>query len=82
MPRPAHDRLYHRASVLLHTMQKELFRGTEYANITFKTIQNKVIKTTAWVKEMKPKIKVEFPRTFTTKGLQVKAFEMLSMLRI
>ena len=70
------------AYVLLHTMQKELFKGTEYANTTFKTIQNKVIKTAALVKEMKTKIKVEFPKSCVTKQLQVKAFEMLCLLRI
>ena len=70
------------AYVLLHTMQKELFKGTEYANATFKTIQNKVIKTAAWVKEMKTKIKIEFPKSCVTKELQIKAFEMLCLLRI
>ena len=70
------------AYVLLHTMQKELFKGTEYANATFKTIQNKVIKTAAWVKEMKTKIKVEFPKSSVTKELQIKAFEMLCLLRV
>jgi hypothetical protein len=69
------------AYVLLHTMQKELFKGTEYANATFKTIQNKIIKTAAWVKEMKTKIKIEFPVSCITKEVQVKAFEMLSLLR-
>lgn len=70
------------AYVLLHTMQKELFKGTEYANATFKTIQNKIIKTAAWVKEMKTKIKVEFPISCITKELQVKAFEMLCLLKV
>ena len=70
------------AYVLLHTMQKELFKGTEYANATFKTIQNKIIKTAAWVKEIKTKIKVEFPKSCATKELQIKAFEMLCLLRI
>ena len=37
----------------MHTMQKKLFRGTEFENATFKTIQNKIIKTAAWVKELK-----------------------------
>jgi len=69
------------AYVLLHTMQKELFKGTEYANASFKTIQNKIIKTAAWVKEMKTKIKIEFPKSCITKELQVKAFEMLCLLR-
>jgi len=70
------------AYVLLHTMQKELFKGTKFANATFKTIREKIIKTAAWVKEMKTKIKIEFPKTCTTKGLQENAFEMLSVLRI
>lgn len=74
--------LHSAAYILLHTMQKQLFKGTEYANATFKTIQNKVIKTAAWVKEMKTKIKVEFPKSCITKELQVKAFEILGILRI
>lgn len=69
------------AYVLLHTMQKELFKGTGFANATFKTIREKVIKTAAWVKEMKTKIKVEFSKTCTTKDLQENAFEMLSVIR-
>ena len=70
------------AYVLLHTMQKQLFKGTQYANATFKTIQNKVIKTAARVKEMKTRIKVEFPKSCVTKELQIKAFEMLCLLRV
>ena len=69
------------AYVLLHTMQKELFKGTDYANATFKTIQNKIIKTAAWVKEMKTKIKIELPHFCPTKDIQIKSFEMLSLLR-
>lgn len=70
------------AYVLLHTMQKELFKDTQFANATFKTIREKIIKTAAWVKEMKTKIKIELPKTCATKALQTNAFEMLSMLRI
>ena len=70
------------AYVLLHTMQKELFKGTDYANATFKTIQNKIIKTAAWVKEMKTKIKIELPQFCPTKDIQIKSFEMLSLLKI
>ena len=69
------------AYVLLHTMQKELFRGTEFANATFKTVQNKIIKTAAWVKELKTKIKIELPQFCPTKDIQLKCFEMLSLLR-
>lgn len=74
--------LHSMAYVLLHTMQKELFRGTEFANATFKTIQNKIIKTAAWVKEMKTKVKIELPRFCTTKAIQQRSFEMLSMLKV
>lgn len=73
--------LHSMAYVLLHTMQKELFRGTEFANATFKTIQNKIIKTAAWVKEMKTKVKIELPKFCTTKEIQQRSFEMLALLR-
>lgn len=69
------------AYVLLHTMQKELFSGTEFENATFKTIQNKVIKTAAWVKELKTKIKIELPECCPIKQLQTNAYERLSLLR-
>lgn len=68
------------AYVLMHTMQKELFKGTELVNATFKTLQNKIIKTAAWVKEMKTKIKIDFPKFCPTKELQAKSFQMLGML--
>jgi len=41
------------AYVLLHTLQKQVLKGSEYANATMKTIQNRIIKTAAWVKEMR-----------------------------
>lgn len=69
------------AYVLIHTMQKELFRNTEFENATFKTIQNKIIKTAAWVKELKTKIKIELPQCCPTKYIQTNAFEMLSLLQ-
>jgi len=62
-------------------MQKELFKGSDLANATFKTIQNKIIKTAAWVKEMKTKIKIEFPRFCPNRDLQIKSFQILEVLR-
>ena len=53
--------LHSAAYVLLHTLQAEVLRGTEYAKATFKTIREKIIKVAAYVKEMKTKIKIEFP---------------------
>jgi len=69
------------AYILIHTLQKQVLKGSEYANATMKTIQLKIIKTAAWVKEMKTKIKIELPQFCTTKKEQIKGFEMLIMLR-
>ena len=74
--------LHSMAYVLLHTLQKEVLRGTEFANATFKTIQNKIIKTAAWVKELKTKIKIELPRCCPTKTIQSNCLDMFSIMRI
>jgi len=69
------------AYVLIHTLRKEVLKGTEYANATMKTVQIRIIKTAAWVKEMKTRIKIELPRFCPTKNEQLNGFEMLLMLR-
>jgi hypothetical protein len=53
--------LHSAAYVLLHTLQTEVLRTTQYAHSTFKTIREKIIKVAAYVKEIKTKIKIEFP---------------------
>jgi len=73
--------LHSMAYILIHTLQKQILKGSEYANATMKTIQNKIIKTAAWVKEMKTRIKIELPRFCPTKEEQIKGFEMLMLLR-
>jgi len=73
--------LHSMAYILIHTLQKEVLKESEYANATMKTIQIKIIKTAAWVKEMKTKIKIELPRFCTTKSEQVRGYESLIMLR-
>jgi hypothetical protein len=69
------------AYTLIHTLQKQVLKGSEYANATMKTIQNKIIKTAAWVKEMKTKIKIEMPHFCISKNEHVKGFEMLMLIR-
>ena len=69
------------AYVLIHTLQKEVLRGTEFANSTMETIQLKLLKTAAKVKELKTKIKIEFPRICPVKNIQTKAFNILEILR-
>jgi hypothetical protein len=73
--------LHSMAYILIHTLQKQVLKGSEYANATMKTFQNKIIKTAAWVKEMKTRIKIELPRFCPTKEEQIKGFEMLMLLR-
>jgi hypothetical protein len=70
------------AYALLHTFQKEMLRGTEFVNTTFKTIQNKIIKTTAWVREMKTIVRIELPRCCPTKTIQSNWLEMFSIMRV
>lgn len=72
--------LHSMAYVLIHTLQKEVLRGTQYANATMKTIQNKIIKTAAHIKELKTKIKVEFPISATTKQVQSNAYQLLQFI--
>jgi hypothetical protein len=73
--------LHSMAYILIHTLQKEVLKGSEYANATMKTIQIKIIKTAAWVKEMKTKIKIELPQFCTTKTEQIRSYERLIILR-
>lgn len=53
--------LHSAAYVLLHNLQTQTLCGTQYAKSTFKTIREKIIKVAAYVKEIKTKIKIEFP---------------------
>jgi hypothetical protein len=73
--------LHSMAYILIHTLQKQVLKGTEYVNATMKTIQLKIIKTAVWVKEMKTKIRIELPQFCSTKNEQLRSFEMLRMLR-
>jgi len=67
--------------ILIHTLQKEVLKGSVYANATMKTIQLKIIETGAWVKEMKNRIKIELPQFCPARNEQLKGFEMLILLR-
>ena len=69
--------LHSAAYVLIHTLQKEVLNGTDYANATMKTIQLKILKTAAWVREMKTKIKIELPKAFANIVVQKQAFDVL-----
>ncbi len=68
--------LHSAAYVLMHTLQTEVLRTTEYANATFKTIREKIIKVAAYVKEIKTKIKIELPASCP----QISAFNTCLLL--
>ncbi len=68
--------------MLLHTLQKEVLAGTQFYNATMETLQLKLIKVAARVKEMKTKIKIEFPRSCPVKLQQNKAFRIFEVLRV
>jgi hypothetical protein len=69
------------AYISLHTFQKEVLQGTKYFNSTMKTLQLKLLKVAAYVKEMKTKIKIEFPMSCPVKEVQTKAFGIFEVLR-
>jgi len=69
------------AYVLMHTMQKEVLKGTEFVNSTMKTLQLKLLKTAAKVKELKTKINIEFPRTFPFRHVQKNTFLIFEAIR-
>jgi len=69
------------AYVLMHTLQKEILKGTEFVNSTMQTLQLKVLKTAAKVQELKTKIKIEFPRTCIARQVQTLAFRIFATMR-
>jgi len=72
--------LHSAAYVLLHTMQKNLFRGTEWATAQFDRIQLRILKIGAVVRELKTKIMVHLPQSYPLKQLLQKACGILVQL--
>ncbi len=70
------------AYVLIHTLQNELLKSTEFCNATMKTIQLKLIKVAARVKIMKSKVIVELPVEFYSKWVYEKLLLMFSQIRV
>ncbi len=73
--------LHSAAYALIHSLQKGAFNASEFCGSTMKTIQLKILKTAAWVKEMKTKIKIELPQSFAEIITQKEAFEYFSYYR-
>jgi hypothetical protein len=74
--------LHSAAYVLIHTLQKEVLKGTEFCKATMKTIQLKLIKVAARVKILKTKVIIDLPSVFYSKWAIEKALGMFEVLRI
>jgi hypothetical protein len=74
--------LHSAAYVLIHSLQNEVLKGTEFCKATMKTIQLKLIKIAARVKVMKTKVKIELPSVFYSKWAFEKCFNIFETMRI
>ena len=73
--------LHSAAYVLLHSLQKEVLKGTEFAHCTMQTLQLKLLKIASRVKEMKTKINLFLPQSYPYNNIFTKALEMFAVLR-
>jgi len=69
------------AYVLLHALRTEALANTEYATATIKTIRLRLIKIAAYVKEMKTRIRIKFPKQFPDLNVIVNCMGNFEMLR-
>jgi len=67
---------------LIHSLQNEVLKGTEFCKATMKTIQLKLIKIAARVKVMKTKVRIELPAEFYSKWALKKCFRVFDAMRI
>ena len=74
--------LHSAAYVLIHLLQNEVLKGTEFCKATMKTIQLKIIKVATRVKVMKTKIRIELPAEFYSKWAFEKCFRVFEVLRV
>lgn len=73
--------LHSAAYVLMHSLKSKVLKGTNLACATLKTIQLKLFKVAVKVKEMKTRIKLEFPESIVEKHTMMKAFDVFRDLR-
>ena len=71
--------LHSAAYVLIHRLQNQALKHTSFMKVTMKTIQLKILKTAAYVSEMKTKVKIVFPKGFAQLLEQKQAFDNLSL---
>jgi hypothetical protein len=73
--------LHSAAYVLMHSLQENMLKTKGLAAVTMKTLRERFIKIAAQVREMKTKIKVEFPASCPQAKLLENYFPEIGQLR-
>lgn len=73
--------LHSAAYVLIHALQRTVLKATEFETATMHTIQLKILKLSARVRELKTRIKIELPSSCPFQEIFVRAFTFFKILR-
>lgn len=73
--------LHSAAYVFLHTLKTNILKHTRFAHATMETIQLRLLKIGARVRELKTKIKVEVSSAYPLKDILRRSFQMFELLR-
>jgi hypothetical protein len=73
--------LHSAAYVLLHTLRANLLQGTHWAKATFSTLRLRLLKISANVRELKTRIKIDFPASCPVKDELHRCFLIFDHLR-
>lgn len=73
--------LHSAAYVLIHALQRTVLKATEFEKATMHTVQLKILKLSARVRELKTRIKIEFPAACPFQETFIKAFSFFQILR-
>ena len=73
--------LHSAAYVLMHALRANILQHTQWANATFETIRLRLFKIGTRVRELKTRIKVEFPASCPVKNDLTRYFRIFEVLR-
>ena len=73
--------LHSAAYVLIHTLKTNLLKHTEFAHATINTIQLRLLKIGARIRECKTRIVVELPSQYPIKDLLRRSFQICTLIR-
>ena len=72
--------LHSAAYVIMHTMRTKVLKHTQFANATFKTIQLKVLKIKARVRQLKTRVQIELSSSCPAKKVLTRSFQSSDIL--